>query len=35
MKELKIDKHQFLCDLRVNIVDYEILTGTDAHTVTY
>ena len=35
MKEHKIDKQQFLCELRVQIVDYEILTGTDAHTVKY
>ena len=33
MKELKIDKQQFLCDLKVHIIDYEILTGADTHTV--
>ena len=33
MKDHKKDKQQFLCDLKVHIIDYEILTGVDAHTV--
>ena len=34
MKDHKKDKQQFLCDLKkVHIIDYEILTGGDAHTV--
>ena len=33
MKDHKIDKQQFLCDLKVHIVDYEILIGVDAYTV--